>query len=107
MMLRELIFDTALKTEGVGELLETLKWNQPAYLTPATKSGSTLRLACPKLGGFAIYAHCQTTIISDFQNAYPDDFKYEGNRAVHFQAGDKLPLKKLEMLVRSALTYHL
>ncbi|MEZ5992737.1 MAG: DUF1801 domain-containing protein [Planctomycetota bacterium] len=107
MALRELIFDTARKTEGVGELLETLKWGQPAYLTPATKSGSTLRLGCPKQGGFAVYAHCQTTIISDFQSAYPDDFNFEGNRAVHFKTGRKLPLRTLEVLVRSALTYHL
>ena len=107
MALRELIFDTARKTEGVGELLETLKWGQPAYLTPATKSGSTLRLGCPKQGGFAVYAHCQTTIISDFQSAYADDFNFEGNRAVHFQTGEKLPVRKLKVLVRSALTYHL
>ena len=33
LVLRELIFDTAEKTEGVGEIEETLKWNEPAYLT--------------------------------------------------------------------------
>ena len=33
MALRELIFDVAAGTEGVGPLRETLKWGQPSYLT--------------------------------------------------------------------------
>ena len=44
MRLRELIFDVAAETDGVGELQETLKWGQPAYLTTETKSGSTIRI---------------------------------------------------------------
>ena len=36
MILRELIFYTAGTTEGVGELQETLKWGEPAYLTALT-----------------------------------------------------------------------
>lgn len=60
LALRELIFEVAGRTEGVGEIQETLKWGQPAYLTPQTKSGSTIRLGIPKKGGFAIYTHCQT-----------------------------------------------
>jgi len=107
LALRELIFETAEKAEGVGELRETLKWGQPAYVTPVTRSGSTIRLGLPKQGGFAIYAHCQTTIISDFRSRYPEAFKFEGNRAVHFTAGQKLPLAKLKTLVEAALTYHL
>ena len=42
--LRRLIFDTASATKGVGALEETLKWGQPSYLTPQTKSGSTIRI---------------------------------------------------------------
>ncbi len=45
MALRQLIFDTAAKTEGVGTLEETLKWGEPAYLTTQSKSGSTVRIA--------------------------------------------------------------
>ena len=48
MMLRSLIFDVASKTEGVGELEETLKWGQPSYLTKTTKAGSTIRLGREK-----------------------------------------------------------
>ena len=55
--LRALIFDVAARTESIGRLKETLKWRQPAYLIPETKSGTTIRLGCPKAGGFAIYVH--------------------------------------------------
>ncbi len=107
MSIRELIFTTAKKTKGVGRLFETLKWNQPAYLTPDTMAGSTIRLGVPKTGGFAIYAYCQTTIISDFKSIFPDQFDYDGNRAIHFRSKKALPMVPLEMLIRSALTYHL
>jgi hypothetical protein len=106
LQLRELIFDVAARTEGVGCILETLKWGQPSYLTPETKSGSTIRLGLPKGGGFAIYAHCQTSIISDFQAIFPNDFVYEGNRAIHFASSDDLIIEKLELFLTSALTYH-
>lgn len=106
LALRDLIFDVAAVTAGVGALQETLKWGQPAYLTPETKSGSTIRLGAPKDGGAALYAHCQTTIISDFRGLFPDEFTYEGNRAVRFAEGDDLKPDALSLLIKSALTYH-
>ncbi|WP_299616744.1 DUF1801 domain-containing protein [Pelagibius sp.] len=106
LRLRGLIFETAAATPGVGAVEETLKWGQPAYLTPETKSGSTIRLGIPKQGGFALYAHCQTTIIADFRSLFPDEFVYDGNRAVLFDDGTALPREKLRLLIRSALTYH-
>ena len=71
--LRELIFDVAARTDGVGRIQETLKWGQPAYLTPETKSGTTIRLGCLKAGGFAIYVHCQTSVVSEIQELFPND----------------------------------
>ena len=106
LAIREMIFDVAGATEGVGRLQETLKWGQPSYLTPETKSGSTIRLGVPKEGGAALYAHCQTTIISDFRGLFPEEFTYEGNRAVCFGPGDDLKPEALSLLIRSALTYH-
>ena len=107
LALRGLIFDVARDTPGVGALHETLKWGQPAYLTPETRSGSTLRLGVPKTGGFGIFAHCQTTIISDFRDLFPDDFKFDGNRGVLFGDGDALALDRLSLLVARGLTYRL
>lgn len=105
--LRQLIFETAANTPGVGPITETLKWGQPSYLTEKTKAGSTLRLGCPKSGGFAIFTHCQTSIMSDFQALFPNDFTFDGSRAVVFSTGDDLPLEKLRFLISRALTYHL
>lgn len=107
LALRGLIFETAKTTPDIGALQERLKWGQPAYLTPETRSGSTIRLGLPKQGGFALYTHCQTTILSDFRNLFPDDFVYEGNRAIHFKDSKALPFEKLRLLIHSALTYHL
>lgn len=104
--LRALIFDVAARTEGIGRLEETLKWGQPAYLTSETKSGTTIRLGCPKQGGFAIYVHCQTSIVADFKALFPNEFAYEGNRALHFASSDDLPVDKLGLFIKSALTYH-
>lgn len=107
MTLRRLIFETAKEIPQVGRLEETLKWGQPAYLTPETGSGSTIRLGLPKQGGFALYTHCRTTLVPDFRSLFPDDFTYEGNRAVLFQDGEAPDRDKLRLLIRSALTYHL
>lgn len=107
LQLRHLIFDTANSIPDVGRIEETLKWGQPAYLTPETKSGSTLRLGVPKTGGFAIYAHCQSTIISDFRGLFPGEFQYEGNRAIQFENDAQPPFDALRLLIANALTYHL
>ena len=48
LALRELIFRTAAETPGVGEIEETLKWGEPAYVTTASKSGSTIRIGWKK-----------------------------------------------------------
>lgn len=107
LQLRRLIFEVAAETKGVGRIEETLKWGQPAYLTPETKSGSTIRLGVPKSGGIAIFAHCQTSIISDFDAVFPGDFTLDGNRAVLLPTDADLPLDALRMLIRSGLIYHL
>ncbi|MHA1572057.1 MAG: DUF1801 domain-containing protein, partial [Alphaproteobacteria bacterium] len=44
MALRQLIFETAALSEGVGPLTETLKWGQPSYLTQQSGSGTTIRI---------------------------------------------------------------
>ena len=106
LALRALIFEIAEEIPGVGPLQETLKWSQPAYLTPVTRSGSTIRLGRPKQGGFALFTHCQTTILSDFRTVFPDDLDYEGNRAVRFRDSEMPPTDKMALLIRSALTYH-
>ena len=107
--LRELIFDVAAKTEGVGELKETLKWDQPSYLPSKTKSGTTVRLdqVTSNPGVYAVYTHCQTSLVDDFKKKYGDEFEYEKNRGVRFKVNEKLPAEKIRGLISAALTYHL
>lgn len=107
LALRRLIFDVAGETAGVGRVEETLRWGQPAYLTPETKSGTTLRLGIPKAGGFALYVHCQTALIDRFLALSAGRYRTEGTRAVLFRTGDKVDEAPLRMLIADALTYHL
>lgn len=79
LRLRALIMETAANLDA--PLSEELRWGQPAYLTPR---GSTLRLGTPKAGGFALFAHCQTDIISTFASIAPAHYRFDGNRAVLF-----------------------
>jgi hypothetical protein len=107
LALRRLIFDTADTTEGVGALEETLKWGQPSYLTTESKSGSTIRIdqVKPEAGRYAVYFHCQTDLVETFRELYPD-LRYDGNRSILLDAGEKLPEKALRHCVALALTYH-
>jgi hypothetical protein len=107
--LRELIFAVARATPGVGPLQERLRWGQPSYLTVESKTGSTIRIsAVPSSpGSYAMYFHCQTTLIEGFKARFDGLFKYEGTRALVFSVSDRLPRSKLGECVRDALTYHL
>ena len=109
MMLRQLIFETARTTEGVGELHEALKWGQPSYLTAASKSGSTIRIDRIKSRDdqCAIYFHCQTDLVETFRELYPKQLIFAGNRSIVLNVADKLPEQALRHCIGLALTYHL
>jgi len=109
LALRRLIFDTAQATKGVGVLQETLKWGQPSYLTPETKSGSTIRIDRVKstANQYAVYFHCQTDLVETFRELYPRELSYGGNRSILLNAEDDVPEPALRHCVALALTYHL
>ena len=109
LFLRQLIFDTAVATEGVGELEETLKWGEPSYLTPQTKIGSTLRIGWKERNAdqYAMYFKCTTNLVETFREKYPTQFKYGGNRSIIFDADDEIPVQELCDCIAVALTYHL
>jgi hypothetical protein len=109
LTLRRLIFDTARTTKGVGALQETLKWGQPSYLTPETKSGSTIRIDQVKSAAnqYAVYFHCQTDLVETFRELYPTEFSYGGNRCILLNAEDAISEPALRHCVALALTYHL
>ena len=108
LALRELILQTAASTQGVGQLDETLKWGEPAYLTTESGSGSTVRIdwKASKPNQYAMYFNCQTTLVETFKTLFPNEFTYEGNRAIVFQESAPIPEDALAFCVAAALTYH-
>jgi hypothetical protein len=107
--LRELVFQAAASTEGVGPIEETLKWGEPAYVTSATKSGSTVRMDWKpsKPEQFALYFHCQTNLVETFRTLFPHDFEFQGNRALVFKVGERIPKDAVAFCISASLTYHL
>lgn len=107
LALRELVFRTARATSGVGEIEETLKWGEPAYVT-LNKRGSTVRMdwKAKDPAHYAMYFHCQTDLVETFRTLFPRDFKFEGNRALVFALNDKVPSDALSVCIARALTYH-
>lgn len=108
LALRQLIFETAAATEGVGPLDETLKWGEPAYVTSQSKSGSTIRIDWKKKAPsqYAMYFNCQTSLIETFRTLFPHDFSFEGNRAIVFGESDDVAQDALAFCIAAALTYH-
>jgi Domain of unknown function (DU1801) len=109
MYLRQLIFDTATSIDAVGEIEETLKCGEPSYLTPKTKSGSTIRIAWKKSQKeqYSIFFKCTANLVPAFKEKYPKIFKFGGNRSIDFNIGEKVPEKELKKCVALALTYHI
>jgi hypothetical protein len=105
---RDLVFEMAAGLEGVGPLTETLKWGEPAYLTQATGSGSTIRLGWFRSAEreCAVLFNCRTTLVDDFRSQFPGVFAYEKNRAILLDAREPLPKAPLSACLGMALTYH-
>ncbi|QBB69311.1 DUF1801 domain-containing protein [Pseudolysobacter antarcticus] len=108
LTLRALIFATAANTAGVGEIEETLKWGEPAYLTIQSRSGSTIRIGAKKSNPtqYAIFFNCKTDLIETFRTLFPDEFQFDGNRAIVFDVADEVPMDALKICIAATLTYH-
>ena len=93
MALRSLIFETAASTDGVGELEETLKWGEPAYLTSESKSGSTVRIAWSEKrpSQYAMYFISTTNLVDRYETLFPGEMKFEDNRPIVFDECDDVP----------------
>ncbi|WP_228375687.1 MULTISPECIES: DUF1801 domain-containing protein [Methylomonas] len=107
LVLREAIF-TVAASQGAGQLEETLKWGEPAYITAETGHGSTVRLAWKKSHPtqYAMYFICTTNLVEAFRTLFPHQFKYEGNRAIVFQETEDVDMDSLSICIAAALTYH-
>lgn len=107
LALRALILRTAAATEGVGELEETLKWGEPAYVTAQSKSGSTVRIGwkASRPSEYAMYFHCRTDLVGTFKAWFPRRLRFEGNRAIIFNQADAIPADLVASCIAEALTY--
>ena len=105
--IRSLVFRIARDNESIGTLTETLKWGEPAYLTEATKSGSTLRIAWKRSAPdrYGLYFNCRTTLVDTFRTLFPE-LVYEGNRTIVLPADEEPPWDSLSVCIEATLTYH-
>jgi hypothetical protein len=107
--LRAIILATAAETPGVGDLVETLKWGELAYLPRRARTGTTIRINAVKrsLDRYGAYFNCKTTLLQTFRMIYPQAFTFEGDRALIFSVQDDLPEAAFRHCAALALTYHL
>jgi len=107
--IRALIFGIAGEDPRIGTISETLKWGEPAYLTEATRSGSTIRLGWPRHSPdhAAVYFICRTTLVDEFRERFRNDFQFEGTRAVLLPINGGVDEAALEFMLSMALTYRL
>ena len=103
MQLRQLIFSVAKESDLT--LRETLKWNEPSYLS---KDGSTVRIAWRKLfpNQYGIFFNCKTNLIETFKEIYPQELNYQGNRAIIFELDEDVPEQELKTCIALSLNYH-
>ena len=53
-----------------------------------------------------MYFHCQTKLIDTFRTLFPDEFTYDGNRAIVFEQSEAVSEMPLSHCIAMALTYH-
>jgi hypothetical protein len=108
LALRELVIKTAATTAGVGEIDETLKWGEPAYLTK-NKAGSTVQMdwKAKSPTSYALYFNCNTNLVDGFRTMFPRDFGFEGRRALVFQLDQTLHHDAVVFCIAASFTYHL
>lgn len=107
--MRELIFEVATETEGVGKLNETLKWGSPSYLTDQTQSGTTVRIdrVSWQKDKYGVFVHCQSGVIDQFKSAFGNDYTYDGQRGIILDSNEEIPEEAIRHFIWLALTYHL
>lgn len=108
LRVRTLLYETADSLPEAGRITETLKWGEPAYLTSAPKSGTTIRLAwSPKRPDSAgIFVNCQTTLLDEWRTLYGETLDLVGNRELRLTLGAPLPADPIRHCLAMALTYH-
>jgi hypothetical protein len=108
LTLRNLIFEIASKTEGVGPLEETLKWDSPSYLTSETESGTTIRIdqISSQKDMYGIFVHCQSNVVKEFKQKVSAPLRFDSTRGIILNVKENIP-EEVRYFIYLALTYHL
>ncbi len=101
--LKALIYETAEQSPVIGALDESLKWGEPSFTPKKKNIGSSVRLA-QRDGAVAVMFICTTKLVDRFREIYPDEFNFEGSRALVFNAGETIPEEQLKHCIAMALT---
>lgn len=104
-VLRELIYQVASNEDSIKNVEETLKWNEPSYIT---KNGSTLRMDWKEKSPnqYSMYFNCQTKLVETFRELFSDRFTFEGKREIVFQKDEVIDTEALKYCILLTLTYH-
>lgn len=105
LTLRELIYDVAKNEISIDAIEETLKWNEPSYIS---NNGSTLRIDWKKSkpNQYSMYFNCKTKLVETFRKLFSDRFQFEGNREIIFRKDDVSDQEALKYCILLSLTYH-
>jgi len=93
MTIRGWIFELAANIP-IGMITETLKWREPAWITPSG-SGTTIR-----------YVNCQTDLIDRARSHFDGVLECQGNRAILLALDRPFPEEAIKTVLGWALTYH-
>lgn len=101
---RKLILTIAAESD-LGEVEESLKWGEASYYV---KGGSPVRIDWkPKDPDvIKVFFHCQTCLVETFKELYPNEFEYEGKRAIVLPLSTELKQVPLRHCISMALKYH-
>lgn len=108
LAIRTAIFEVAAE-ESLGEIVESLKWGEPSYLS---KAGSAVRMdwKAKSPATVSIYFNCQSLLIETFKEIYGDTFEFVGKREIVFQLSrleaHGLPIAELKACLSMAMRYH-
>jgi hypothetical protein len=102
--IRRAIYEVA-ESEGIGEVLETLKWHEPSYLT---SKGSAVRIdwKSKQPDSVSVYFNCNTKLVDSFKERYNDTLHIVGNREIVIAIQDDIPMNYLKSCISMSLRYH-
>ena len=103
LCIRDLVFDVA-KEHGLGDVEESLKWNEPSYLV---NTGTAIRIdwKAKTPDHYFIFFNCNTTLVDTFRELHSDVIQFQGNRAIILNIYEPLPTKTIRQFLTLAMKY--